>query len=62
MKYLYVNGDSYADGLDDDNFRVRFKNRWSTVLAKKLELKEINEKLNQSIFFSTTILGRSLAL
>jgi hypothetical protein len=43
MKYLYVNGDSYADGLDDDNFRVRFKNRWSTVLAKKLELKEINE-------------------
>jgi len=43
MKYLYVNGDSYADGLDDNNFGIRFKNRWSTILSKKLDLKEINQ-------------------
>ena len=43
MKYLYVNGDSYAEGLDDDNFGISFKNRWSTTLAKKIGFEEINE-------------------
>ena len=49
MKYLYVNGDSYADGLDDNNFGIRFKNRWSTILSKKLDLKEINQSCTQEI-------------
>ena len=38
MKYLYVNGDSYTYGMDDNNFGVPILNRWSTLVANEFNL------------------------
>lgn len=42
MKYLFVNGDSYAHGLSDLEFNVPYKNRYSRLLANYFDLEEIN--------------------
>jgi hypothetical protein len=48
MKYLYVNGDSYTYGMDDNNFGVPILNRWSTLVAKEFDLQEVNDSENGS--------------
>src|SRR5210317_686045 len=42
MKYLFVNGDSYAYGLSDLEFNAPYKNRYSRLLANHFNLEEIN--------------------
>ena len=42
MKYLFVNGDSYAYGLSDLEFNAPYKNRYSRLLSNYFNLEEIN--------------------
>lgn len=58
MKYLFVNGDSYAYGLNDLEFNSPTRNRYSKLLSNHYGLKEIN--ISQSGASNDTIVRTTL--